>query len=173
MEKLFDSAEKKEVKKEGWMFRTMRNFVMGSMMLVGGELARETIVPGFENIKTSDNWREEGNPEETVKRFFTLQSGSSVYRTVVDFGIKKKDAYKGGSSMGKMPLISMMLDFDKFTDMTTYVEDKETGEKSAIKFEPTMKGVKMTSQVLDKQGRVLSEEVSWLTPDKPNVLEER
>lgn len=179
MERIPSSVESLESKKkEGWAFRTMRNFVLGSMLTLGaggagGEMIREVVSPGFEKMEMTDNWNEaKRDPEETIKHFLTLRSGNNVYRTIIDSGIKRKDTTGGGGSMGKMPLMGL-LDLEKFTDITSYVENGETGEKFAVKLVPKVEGVKMTSQVLDKQGRVITEEVSWLTPDKPNVLEER
>lgn len=158
---------KKEVglEKKNWAWRTMRNMVLGGMLAVGAyEGTTEILKPVMMEAKITDNVPQTGTSSENVKKQITLKMGDSVYRTEIDTGVPINQMASGVDSYTTKPL--------PFASAETYVTDR-TGKTTAIKFEATRKGLKMIQQQLDSNGRILNEEVSYLTPEKPNIFEEK
>lgn len=166
------TLENKENNKESWAWRTLRNVTLSGMLGVGvasgGEYIQELMMPQLDKAKVTDNTiGREQNPDGTLKQYVTIRSGDKVYRTEIDSGIKFRDLKGWSQNTAAGERI-----FGHFDSVLTSVENKN-GEQTAVKLKAIPEGIQITYQHLDSHGKVLSEEHSYLTPEIPNVFEQK
>ena len=167
-----ESKESKEKSKGAW--ETVEAIALGGMLsaaVLGGEAVRELMQPQINNSEITNNIKDiRDNSKETVKEFVSLRAGDKVYRAEIDSGIKMVD-FQGSSITPNRKGI-----FPGYADKMTAEVDNKDGSKMAVKFEIVpgeMGGIRITYQQIDAHGRVLSQRTSRLTPENPNILEER
>ncbi len=167
-----ENKESKEKSKGAW--ETVEAIALGGMLsaaVLGGEATRELMQPQIDSSEITDNIKDiRDNDKETVKEFVSLRAGDKVYRAEIDSGISMNN-FQGSSFMPNRKGI-----FPGYADKMIAEVDNKDGSKMAVKIEVVpgeMGGMRITYQQIDAHGRVLSQRTSRLTPETPNVLEER
>jgi len=182
-----EQGREKEIspEKKSHIWSALRRFTLAGVLAIGayeGMGGKETILQylnegekitdvqkegkkesAIEKIATKSNLGEIGD-EDIVVEDISFRAGDKVYRFTIDTGIKKKD-FAGGAGWEANPD-----NFGKMNSVLSRTSDVN-GRVTAVLFEVTEDGLKQTRQEIAPNGKVESEESSYLTAEKPNVVE--
>ena len=165
-----ESEANKEKERKSLAWKTVEGIALGGMIsasVLGGEAVRELMQPQIDASKITDNLKDiNSKPEETVKTFVSLGVDDKVYRAEIDSGIKLSDFESSINTLNSKGILN-------YADKMTAEVANEDGTKMGVVFKVVPEGMQITYQQIDAHGKILSERISYLTPEKPNVLEQR
>ncbi len=165
-----EDKENKEKEKKSQAWETVRSIALGSMIgasVLGGEVVRELMQPQINNSEVTDNLKDiNDKPEETVKEYVSLGVGDSVYRAEIDSGVKMADFQGSGIELNSRGILN-------YADKMIAEVDHKDGTKMVVKFQIIPEGMQIHYQQIDARGKILNEQISLLSPQQPNILEEK